>query len=188
MKTRTTAEIAEQPSRKPRAISIAEIVLIAAYFMAVWLIPTSWLDTGIGAIAFAIASKVNPYLSEYSIAFAADPQYFIHCHVLATWMFPTLLPYLIIKRNGGREAFSVGYRQKADQFGGWLTYLMLSVFIFGLLYFSMVWFIDYPITGGERAIWVSAIAPSALMMSGVLGLGVMQVYMVIFSTFSNKEV
>ena len=65
MKTRTTAEIAEQPSRKPRAISIAEIVLIAAYFMAVWLIPTSWLDTGIGAIALAITSKVNPYLSEF---------------------------------------------------------------------------------------------------------------------------
>lgn len=140
-----------------------------------------------GAVAFTISSKINPYLSEYSITFSADPPYFIHCHVLATWLFPTLLPFLIVKRNGGRIAYSSVYRQKIDQFGGWLTYLILSVLIFGLLYFSMVWLVDYPLTGGERAIWISAIAPSALMMSGVLGLGAMQTYMIIFSTVSNKE-
>jgi hypothetical protein len=186
MKERLSRQNDRTPHPIPLAISFPEIALIIGYFLAVWLIPTSWLDTAVGAIAFAIAGKINPYLSEYSIAFAADPQYFIHCHVLATWLFPTLLPFLIIKRNGGRMAFSLGYRQKIDQFGGRLVYLMLSVFLFGLLYFSMVWLVDYPLTGGERAIWISAIAPSALMMSGVLGLGVMQIYMIIFSAFSNK--
>lgn len=172
----------------PLAISISEVALILGYFLAVWLIPTSWLNTAIGAIAFAIASKINPYLSEFSIAFSADPQYFIHCHVLATWLFPTLLPILIINRNGGRKTFSLGYRQKIDQFGGWLIYLMGSVFLFGSLYFSMVWLVDYPLTGGERVIWVSGVAPSALMVSGVLGIVVIQIYMIVFSTFSNKEI
>jgi hypothetical protein len=187
MKARISRQDDQTPHPKPLAISLPEIALISGYFLAVWLIPASWLDTAIGAMAFAIASAVNPYLSEYSIAFSADPRYFIHCHVLATLLFPTLLPYLIIKRNGGRIAFSLGYRRKIDQFGGWLAYLTLSVLLFGLLYFSMVWLVDHPLTGGERAIWISAIAPSALMMSVVFGLGVMQIYMIIFSAFSNKE-
>lgn len=188
MKAHISRQDEQKPPPKPLAISFPEIALIVGYFLAVWLIPTSWLDTAVGAMAFAIASKINPYLSEYSIAFSADPQYFIHCHVLATWLLPTLLPYLIIKRNGGRVAFSLIYRQKAEQFGGWLAYFGLSVFFFGLLYFSMVWLVDYPLTRGERAIWLSGIAPSALMLSGVLGLGVMHLYMVIFSNFSNKGV
>lgn len=188
MKARMVQQNAQKPSPNPRAISIPEIALVVGYFLAVWLIPTSWLDTAVGVMAFAIASKINPYLSEYSIAFAAEPQYFIHCHVLATWLFPTLLPYLTIRRNGGRVAFSLGYRQKANKFGGWLAYLIFSVIIFSTLYFTMLWLVDYPLTRGERAIWVTAVAPSALMMSGVLGLGVMHIYMTLFSTFSNKEV
>lgn len=172
---------------KSPAISLPEITLIIGYFLAVWLIPTSWLDTAVGAIAFALAGKINPYLSEYSIAFSAAPQYFIHCHVLSAWLFPTLLPILIIKRNGGCKEFSQGYRQKIDQFGGCLVYFIVSVFLFGLLYFSMLWLVDYPLTGGERAIWVSAIAPSALMVSGVLGIGAMQIYMILFSAFSSNR-
>jgi hypothetical protein len=51
-----------------------------------------------------------------------------------------------------------------------LLILGFQYFFFGLLYFTMVWLVDYPLTRGERAIWLSGIAPSALMLSGVLGL------------------
>jgi len=187
MKSRTSAENTERPSPKPWAISIPEIVLIVSYFLAVWLIPTSWLDTAVGAMAFAIASKINPYLSEYSIAFAADPQYFIHCHVLAAWLLPTLLPLLIIKRNGGRACYAKTWRGLSDKFGGWVLHLIFSALIFALPYFAMLWLVDYPLTRGERAIWISAIAPSALILQGTLGIGATVIYMIIFSAFSNKE-
>lgn len=175
------------PHSSPLAISFPEIALIIGYFLAVWLIPTDWLDTAVGAIAFSIASKINPYLSEYSIAFAANPQYFIHCHVLATWLLPTLLPYLITRRNGGRVRYANTWRQMSERFGGWLTHLMLSMVFYGALYFGMLWLVDYPLTRGEWAIWVGAVAPSALVLSGTLGIGAMQVYMILFSVISNKE-
>lgn len=178
----------QTPHPKPHAISLPEVALIIGYFLAVWLIPTSWLDTAVGAIAFAIASKINPYLSEYSIAFSADTPYFIHCHVLATWLFPPLLPYLIIRRNGGSVRYAKTWRVLRERFGGWLPHLTFSTFIFGFVYFAMLWLVDYPLTRGERAIWISAIAPSALILQGTLGIGVTVVYMIIFSAFSNKRV
>ncbi|MCX7628523.1 MAG: hypothetical protein N2Z69_08970 [Methylophilaceae bacterium] len=178
----------QKPRLNPLAISLPEIALVVGYFLAVWLIPTTWLDTAVGAMAFAIASKINPYLSEYSIAFAADPQYFIHCHVLATWLFPALLPILIIKRNGGRVFYSSYWHQRNERFGGWLPHLILSAFFYCLAYLGMFWLVDYPLRAGERAIWISGVAPSALMLSGTLGIGVMQIYMILFSVFSNKEV
>ena len=184
------ARISEQDDQTPRpkrpSISLPEIALAIGCFLAVWLIPTRWLDTAMGAIAFSIASKVNPYLSENSIAFAADPQYFTHCHVLATWLFTPLFPYLVIRNNGGPMAFSVSYRQKIEQFGGWLPYLTLSVSFFGLMYVAMVWLVDYPLNGAERLIWISGVAPSALMFSGCLGIIAMQIYMVFFVRFSSK--
>lgn len=186
MKERLSRQNDRTPHPSPLAISIPEIALIIGYFLAVWLIPTSWLDTAVGAIAFAIAGKINPYLSEYSIAFAADPQYFIHCHVLATWFFPTLLPYLIIRRNGGRTDYSTYWHQRNERFGGWIPHLILSIFFYGVTYFGILWLVDYPLTHGERAIWISAIGLSALMLQGTLGIGVTAVYMIIFSAFSNK--
>jgi hypothetical protein len=188
MKARMVQQNAQKPSPNPRAISIPEIALVVGYFLAVWLIPTSWLDTAVGVMAFAIASKINPYLSEYSIAFAAEPQYFIHCHVLATWLFPTLLPCLIIRRNGGRARYAKVWHELRDRFGGWLPHAMFVTCLFGALYFSMLWLVDYPLTRGERAIWVSAVAPSALMLQGTLGIGIAMLYMIIFSSFSNKEI
>jgi hypothetical protein len=176
------------PHSSPLAISFPEIALIIGYFLTVWLMPTSWLDTAVGVMAFAIASKINPYLSEYSIAFAADPQYFIHCHVLATWFFPTLLPYLIIRRNGGRVRYAKTWRELGKRFGGWLPHAIFLICLFGFLYFSMLWLVDYPLTRGERAIWVSAIAPSALMIQGTLGIGIAMLYMIIFSAFSSREI
>lgn len=187
MKARMVQQNAQKPSPNPRAISIPEIALVVGYFLAVWLIPTSWLDTAVGAMAFAIASKINPYLSEYSIAFAAEPQYFIHCHVLATWLFPSLLPCLIIRRNGGRIRYSTYWHQRNEQFGGWLLHLMLSICFYGAAYFGMLWLVDYPLTGGEWAVWLGGVAPSALMMSGVLGLGVTQFYMIVFTAFSSRR-
>lgn len=188
MKERLSRQNDRTPHPSPLAISIPEIALIIGYFLAVWLIPTSWLDTAVGAIAFAIAGKINPYLSEYSIAFAADPQYFIHCHVLATWFFPTLLPYLIIRRNGGRVHYANTWRELGKRFGGWLPHAIFLICLFWFLYFSMLWLVDYPLTRGERAIWVSAVAPSALMIQGTLGIGIAVLYMIIFSAFSNREI
>lgn len=188
MKERLSRQNDRTPHSGPLAISFPEIALIIGYFLTVWLIPTSWLDTAAGAMAFAIASKINPYLSEYSIAFAADPQYFIHCHVLATWFFPTLLPYLIIRRNGGRVRYAKTWRELGKRFGGWLPHAIISICLFGSIYFGMLWLVDYPLIRGERAIWVSAIAPSALLMQGTLGIGITQLYMVIFSAFTTREV
>jgi hypothetical protein len=188
VKARTSRQDDQTPHPKPLAISFPEIALIIGYFLAVWLIPTSWLDTAIGAMAFAIASTVNPYLSEYSIAFSADPQYFIHCHVLATLLFPTLLPYLIIKRNGGRARYAGTWRGLRERFGGWLRHLMFSALLFGSLYFGMLWLVDYPLTRGEWAVWIGGVAPSALMLSGTLGIGVTVIYMIVFSAFSSKGV
>jgi hypothetical protein len=146
------------------------------------------LETATGAIAFAIASKVNPYLSEYSVAFAADPQYFIHCHVLATWLFPTILPYLITKRNGGRARYAMVWHGLRERFGGWLPHFILSALIFGSVYFGMLWLVDYPLTRGEWVVWIGGVAPSALMLSGVFGIWITVAYMIIFSAFSNKGI
>ena len=187
MKTRRSGQDEQTPPPDPLATSFPEIALMIGYFLAVWLIPIRWLDTAIGVIAFAVASKINPYLSEYSIAFATNPRYFIHCHVLATWLFPTLLPYLIVRRNGGRVPYSSYWRQRNEHFGGWLPHLMLSAFFYGLTYFGMLWLVDYPLRRGEHAIWVYGIAPTALMLTCVLGIGAMQIYMIIFSVFSNRS-
>lgn len=188
MKAHISRQDEQKPQPKPLAISFPEIALIIGYFLAVWLIPTSWLDTAVGAMAFAIASKINPYLSEYSIAFSADPQYFIHCHVLATWLLPTLLPYLIIRRNGGRTRYASCWRNLRERFGGWVPHLMFSILVFGPVYFGMLWLVDYPIKGAEHAIWISGVAPSALMLQGTLGISATVIYMIIFSAFSNRRV
>ncbi|THF58107.1 hypothetical protein [Pseudothauera rhizosphaerae] len=173
---------------KPPSISMAEIFLIVSYFLAIWLVPTNWLDTAFGEVAFDVASKINPYLSEYSIAFSANPRYFIHCHVLATWIFPPLLPYLIVKRNGGRSRYADYWRQRNENFGGWLPHLMIAVPLYGLAYFGMLWMVEYPLTRGEWAVWVGGVAPSALMLTGAIGIGVMHAYMVVFSAFSRRGV
>ena len=181
MKKRIPQQDGQIPQPNPLAISFPEILLIVGYFLAVWIIPVSWLDTAVGAMAFAMASTINPYLSEFSIAFADEPQYFIHCHVLAAWLFPPLLPYLIIRRNGGRAQYSRTWRQIAERFGGWLPHLIFSMLMYGFLYFSMLWLVDYPMGRGARAIWMSAIAPSALMMGVIFSMAVMQFYMIVFS-------
>lgn len=186
MKARISRQDAHKLTPKPLAISFAEIVLMVGYLMVAWMMPTGWLDTAFGAMAFAVAGMINPYLSEYSIAFAADPQYFIHCHVLAAWLFPILLPVLIIRRNHGRYSYCFYWKARNKQFGGWLIHLISSVLFYGLLYFSMVWLVDYPLKRGEWAIWVGCVAPSALMLLGVLGIGVLHAYMIIFSAFSDR--
>lgn len=155
MKSRTAAENAEQPPPKTRAISIPEIALVIAYFLAVWLIPTSWLDTAVGAVAFAIAGKVNPYLSEYSIAFAADPQYFIHCHVLATWMISPVLLLMILRKNGGIRGYERIYVKSLNDRS---PVQLCFAYLFGLfVWLAMLWLVDYPLVRAERGVWVNPI-------------------------------
>jgi len=154
MKEHLSRQNDQMPHQKPLAISLPEIALIIGYFLAVWLIPTSWLDTAVGATAFAIASKINPYLSEYSIAFAADPQYFIHCHVLATWMLTPSLFGFVVFRNGGFKAYEALFTKsvlKQTLIVKWALYLFLFILLKGML-----WMADYPLVRAERGIWVNA--------------------------------
>lgn len=68
-------------------ISLSEIVLFIFRFLAIRLMSLSWLDSTSGAMALAVAAKIDPYLSTYSIAFAEQSAYFIHCQMLATMLF-----------------------------------------------------------------------------------------------------
>ncbi|KKW67062.1 hypothetical protein AAV94_12650 [Lampropedia cohaerens] len=184
MKSRTSAENAERPSPKPWAISIPEIVLMVSYFLAVWLIPTSWLDTAVGAVAFAIASKVNPYLSEYSIAFAEDPQYFIHCHVLATSMLAPSLFGFVVFRNGGFRSYEALFMKsvlKQTLIVKWALYLFLFVLLKGML-----WMVDYPLVRAERGVWVNAfgVAIYAFAVAALLSAMWYGIYFLIKSTLT----
>ncbi len=184
MKSRTSAENVERPSPKPWAISIPEIVLMVSYFLAVWLIPTSWLDTAVGAVAFSIASKVNPYLSEYSIAFAEDPQYFIHCHVLATSMLAPSLFGFVVFRNGGFRSYEALFMKsvlKQTLIVKWALYLFLFVLLKGML-----WMVDYPLVLAERGVWVNAfgVAIYAFAVAALLSAMWYGIYFLIKSTLT----
>lgn len=165
----------------PLAISLPEIALIAGYFVAVWLLPSSWIETPMGAAALSLAATFNPYLSERSIAFAASPQDFIHAHVLATWIIaPGLFP-LIVRRNGGRTCFGRGIAERVRAFGGLEIYVVANALFFGSLYFGMAWLVDYPLTSrGERAFWVTAVPWTALMTAGALSIGIGLCWLAIF--------
>jgi hypothetical protein len=167
--------------KAPLAISIPEILLILFYFLTVWMIPVNWLDSGFGAIAFAIARKINPYLSEYSIAFARDPKYFMHCHVLASWIItPAFFP-LIIRRNRGLRAYSEMFKERIESFGGLSYYLVFACLLIGILYFSMLLMVDFPLTRGEWAFWVGGISYTALMLSGILSLWIGCIFMALYT-------
>lgn len=182
-----TIKSTDEASSNPPSISFAEIFLIVTYFLLAWFLPTSWLDTAVGNIAFDIARTVNPYLSEYSIAYAEYPAYFIHCHVIATILIPPLLPWLIIRRNGGREKYSKYWVQRNRYFGGSFIHFILTVPFFFVIYISMFWLVDYPLTRGEWAIWIGAVSPSAFMLSGTIGICIVFFYMIIFSAFSYNR-
>jgi hypothetical protein len=180
---------ATAPKKTPLAISIPEILLFCLYFLAVWMIPVNWLDSGFGAIAFEIARKINPYLSEYSIAFARDPKYFIHCHVLASWIItPAFFP-LIIRNNGGARVYSEMFKERLESFGGLSYYLVFACIGFGILYFGMLLMVDFPLSRSERAYWVSGISYTALMMSGMLSAWIGFIFMALYTQLliNNKK-
>lgn len=188
MKARTPEKSEQAPQPNALAISFPMIALIASYFLAVWLIPTSWLDSGIGSIAFALANKINPYLSEYSIAFAAEPQYFIHCHVLATWLLASFFPYLEIRRNGGRSVHAEHFHRLFERFGGWFYYLIFNCIFLIPLYFGMYWMVDYPLDGpGERGVWIGTVSLYAMLQGGMLGATIYLCYMIFYSAFFCEE-
>lgn len=170
MKPRAVQDKEQIPASKPLAISFPEIALVFGYFLAVWLIPTSWLDTAIGAIAFAIASKVNPYLSEYSIAFAADPQYFIHCHVLATLIASPLLALIILRKNGGVLGYTHVFIKSLENHS---ATTIIMAYTFGLVsWLTMLWLVDYPLVKAERGVWINPVGVSlfALISGGMLSI------------------
>lgn len=184
MKSRTAVGNEEQPPPKTGAISISEIALVVAYFLTVWLIPTSWLDTSVGAVAFSVASKINPYLSEYSIAFAEDPQYFIHCHVLATSMLAPSLFGFVVFRNGGFRSYEAMFIKsvlKQTLIVKWALYLFLFVLLNGML-----WMVDYPLGRAERGVWVNAfgVAIYAFAVAALLSVMLYGIYFLIKSTLT----
>lgn len=175
------------PTPPPLAISIPEILLFASYFLAVWLVPVEWIDSLPGVIAHGIASKINPYLSEYSTAFAADPKYFVHCHVLATWMIAPFVYPLIIRRNGGLKAYANVVQKDMEKYGGAGIYVPVYFICFGALYFGMLQFVDYPLTRGEWAIWVGGVSYSAFMLLGVLSLWVGTICMAMYTHWNFQK-
>jgi len=138
-------------------ISFSEIGLFLSYLLVIWLIPLRWLDSAIGAMAFAVAGKVNPYLSTYSIAFAESPAYFVHCQLLATLFFIPWGFVLIVKRNGGIDKWQkilidhIG--ERSSLFFYWLK---LSAFLVPMIY-GMLWLVSYPFGSAAYAMWVSKI-------------------------------
>lgn len=170
---------------KRYGLSVTEIALVCTYFLSVWLIPTKWLDTAIGAIVFAITSKINVYLWDYSISFAMNPEWFIHCHVMATligsWLFP-----LMVTARGGLAAVQ---KDVALECGGLILYWLRSGVLAFFLYASMLFSVDqylnsrpqYLIWGGEIGVCVSAFLYAALLS---LGVGISYVCLKI--TCSNK--
>lgn len=158
------------PVSEKASISLGEIVLCAGYVLAVVLIPESWLDTGIGAIAFAIASKVNPYLTEPSIAIAADPTYFVHCHLLATLILAPGLFVALIARNGGSKSYEEMFLNSIEERS--LAFLWGLYAILFVLLNSMAWMVDYPLSRTDRGVWVApfGVAFFAFVTGGLLAL------------------
>lgn len=170
------------------SISFSEILLSTAYVLAVALISESWLDTGIGAIAFAIASKINPYLSEFSIAFAQNSSYFIHCHVLATLILAPGLLLSLVARNGGFRSYEIYYTQSLEKQPLILRWFALS-FMF-LLLNGMLWMADYPFSKFERGVWVNPIGVAFYAFAvgwllSVLGVGSFFLLKATFKNFRN---
>lgn len=159
---------------KPHAISFAEVVLVCGYFLAVWIIPIEWIDTAAGAIAIAIASKINPYLWEYSISFAKRPEWFIHCHVIATiigsWIFP-----LMVRAQGGFASYQKVVALGAQQCGGVALYWIRSGALIFVLYVAMFFSVDpYLSSRAQNLIWGDGIGVcvSALLYAAGLSIGV----------------
>lgn len=143
-----------QTIRRSSLISAAEIGLFTGYFLMVWMLPETWLNTAAGAIAFEIASKINPYLSDYSINLSENPRYFIHSHVLATILVFPWSFILIVKRNGGLQTFQKIVQMKID--GKPLTlYAVMVTLLFLPLIFGMLWLVKPPLNGASHAVWSS---------------------------------
>ena len=133
---------------------VTAIALLPCYFLAVAIIPERWLDTEVGALAFFIASKVNPFLSEYSIAFADNPRYFIHCHVLATWMLTFTFGPLLISSYGGIDRTMSHFIKVAQERTVWFLWSVPA--LVAMLYVTFLLMdVNYPLGRAARGVWVS---------------------------------
>lgn len=153
-------------------ISFSEIGLFTSYFLAIWLLPLDWLNGAWGVMALAIAGKINPYLSPYSIAFAENPSYFIHCHVLATIFFIPWGFILIAKRNGGMIGWQgVLANHIGEGHSIFFYWLRASALLIPLTY-GMLWLVGYPFGSAAHAMWVSkvGIPISALFVAYLISL------------------
>ena len=92
--------------------------LVLFYFILVSAVSPEWIDSSVGAMAFALAKTINPYLMDRSIILAANPDYFIHCHVLASWVFIPTICFLNIKSQGGRDIYKQYWAERNNFFGG----------------------------------------------------------------------
>lgn len=159
--------------------------LVLFYFILVSAVSPEWIDSSVGAMAFALAKTINPYLMDRSIILAANPGYFIHCHVLASWVFIPFFGLLDIKAHGGRSAYKIYWANRNDRFGGCWMHLILLVFILGGMIFGMPFIVDIPTSRGARAIWVSAISVSAMLINIAISTLISYIYMTLYSEYKR---
>jgi hypothetical protein len=132
-------------------ISMSEIVHITVTAVAIWLIPERWIYTFPGRVARAVASVFNPYLSEVSIARAAEPELFIHAHVLAMWLVVPIAWLLIVRRNGGFAASAA----KLEKDGTWMLGLFFLVCLI-VVGSTLMLNASYPLGRAARSLWVNS--------------------------------
>lgn len=140
-------------SGRRHSVTVLELLLIAAYFLLVNIIPVDWLDMPIGMAAEALVSVVNPYLSDYSLGFAAAPEYFTHCYVLAFLLVPLII--IATYRSGSIQAKL--QREVEVSAGG--SYFFTKKWMAGisllLVLVAPLLLVEYPLTRAERGIWVN---------------------------------
>ena len=157
--------------------------LIFLYFIFVNAVSPEWIDSSVGAMAFAVAKTINPYLMDRSIILAANPDYFVHCHVLASWLFIPAICVLNIKSQGGRELYKQYWIERNKVFGSWWLHLIILVFLFGGAVTIMPYSVDIPTSKSARLVWLYGVSFSALIMNFTISLIASYAYMILYAEF-----
>lgn len=160
--------------------------LVLLYFILVNSISPEWIDSSVGTMAFAVAKTINPYLMDRSIILSAKPDFFVHCHVLASWIFIPFFGFLDIKSHGGRSVYASYWAKRNDRFGGWWMHLIILVFILGGMLFGMPLYVDIPTSKGAKIIWINAISMSAMLISIALSTLLSYIYMTLYSEYKKE--
>lgn len=161
--------------------------LVLLYFILVNAVSPEWIDSSVGAMAFAVAKTINPYLMDRSIILAANPSYFVHCHVLASWLFIPTICFLNIKSQGGRDFYKQYWVERNKVFGSWWLHLIILVFLFGGAVTIMPYSVDIPTSKSARLVWLKGVSFSALIMNSTISLMASYAYMILYAEFKKED-